>query len=109
MSSTVDGTKLMALARKILSCLKSLTIWEFGTANTPTSSTASDMTLIGPAAAADPSAVAIGLAKAAITAASIAPDKTEMVATVGARLSISRSARIKHDETPRSLMLDTIT
>ena len=98
----------MALARKILPCLKSLIICEVGTANTPTSSTASAMTLIGPAAAADPSAVAMGLAKTAIAPASIALDKTEMVATVGARLSISRSARIKQDETPSSPRLDTI-
>ena len=99
----------MALARKILSCLKSLTSWEYGTANTPVNSTASDMTLIGPTAAADPSAAAMGRAKATIAPASIALDKNAMVATVGARLSISRSARIKQDETPSSAMLDTIT
>jgi len=69
---------------------------------------ASDITLIGPAAAADPRAAAMGLAKATIAPASIALDKTEMVATVGARLSISRSARIKQDETPSSPKLDII-
>src|SRR5258708_2302061 len=108
MSRAVEGTKAMALARKILSCLKSLVNWEFGTANTPTESTASEMTLIGPTAAADPSAAAMGLAKANIAPASIALDKTETVATVGARRSISRSALTRHAETPSSPMLDTI-
>src|SRR5215469_2514139 len=89
MSSVVEGTKPMALARKILSCLKSLDSWAFGTANTPMRSTAIERTLIGFTAAADPSAAAIGLAKTFIALANIAQDKIETVATVGARLSIS--------------------
>src|SRR5215470_18180730 len=109
MSSAVDGRKLMALAMKILSCLKSLVIWALGTADTPMSSTTIAMTLIGPAAAADPSAAPIGSAKAAMAPAIIALDKTETEATVGARASMSRSARIRQDETPSSAMLDTMT
>ena len=108
MSTAVEGTKAMTLARKILSCLKSLTIWAVGTANTPTSTTASAIILIGPTAAADPSAVAMGLAKAAIVPPSMTLEKTETVVTVGARLSISRSALIRQDATPSSARLDTI-
>ena len=107
-SSTVEGTKPIALARKILSCLKSLTIWEFGTANTPMKSTAIERILIGPTAAADPSTAAMGSAKTAIAPANIALDNIETVATVGASRSISRSALIKQAETPSSPMLDTI-
>ena len=99
----------MALARKILSCLKSLISWAFGTAKTPVKSTDNAMILIGPTAAAEPSATAIDLAKATIAPASIALDTNAMVVTVGARLSISRSARNKQDETPASAMLPTMT
>ena len=99
----------MALARKILSCLKSRMSWAFGTAKTPVKSTDSAMTRIGPTAAAEPSATATGLAKTAIATASIVLDTSAMVATVGARLSISRSARNKQDETPTSAMLLTMT
>src|SRR5258708_13859496 len=108
MSSTVEGTKPKTLARKILSWLKPLDSCEFGTANTPMKSTAIERTLIGPTAAADPSAAAIGLAKRFIAPANIVVDKIETVATVGARRSISRSALIKQAETPSSPMLDTI-
>ena len=73
------------------------------------SSTERDMTRIGPAAAADPSAVAMGPAKAAIAKASTALETRAMVATVGASLSMSRSARNRQDETPSSPMLDTMT
>src|SRR5258707_9665953 len=83
MSSTVEGTKATTLARKILSCLKSLTIWEFGTATIPMSSTARARTLIGRTAATDPSTVAMGPAKAIMAPANMILDKIEMVATVG--------------------------
>src|SRR5258708_22726846 len=108
MSRAVEGTKLMALARKILSCLKSLISWAFGTANTPVKRTDIARPRIGPTATAEPSEAATGLAKATIAPASIALDPSAMAATVGARLSISRSARNKQDETPTSAMLLTM-
>ena len=63
------------------------------------------MTLIGPAASAEPSATAMGLANATIAAATIVLDRIHTVATVGARLvnikvgSYQASGNAEHAET----------
>src|ERR1017187_7823971 len=66
------------------------------------------MTLIGPAASADPSADAMGRANAYMAAALRALVTHDTVTIVGASRSISRSARIRHEETPSSPTLDTM-
>src|SRR5260370_42172823 len=96
-SAAVEGTRLMTLAKKSLSCWKSLVSWAPGTAERPPISTASANTLTGSAPSADPSAVAIGLAKTAIVSPDIALVINETVTMVGAMASISRSARIRQD------------
>src|SRR5579875_3718997 len=106
--TTVDGTKLIILARNCLSCWKSRTICAPGTAKTPTRMTAMAMTRRGPAAAEEPTAAAMGVAKTTMAAASTKLVTIETVATVDARESRSRSARMRHDATPRSPMLETI-
>src|SRR6476620_5702858 len=96
-SAAVEGTRLMTLARKSLSCLRSRVSCAPGTAKRPFISTTSAITLIGSAPSADPSAVAIGVAKKAITSAHIALVTSDTVTMVGAIASMSRSARTRQD------------
>ena len=107
-SAAVDGTRLMTLARKSLSCLMSRVSCAPGTAKRPLISTTSAIILIGSAPSADPSAVAIGTAKTAIASAHIALVTSETVTMVGAMASMSRSARTRQEATPNSLRLNTI-
>ena len=107
-SAAVEGTRLMTLAKKSLSCLRSRVSWAPGTAKRPLISTTSAITLIDSAPSADPSAVAIGFAKTAIASPHIALVTSETVTMVGAIASISRSARTRQDATPNSLRLNTI-
>ena len=70
--------------------------------------TASAMTLTGPAAPADPSAAAIGLAKTTIGSASMALVMNEIVVMADAMASRSTSARIRQAAMPSSPRADTI-
>jgi hypothetical protein len=104
----VEGIVEIALARNILSCLKSLTHCAVGVAKRPARTMVIDSTRTGPAASADPSAVAIGRAKRIVAPATARLVISETETMVGASRSISRSARARHDETPNSPIAETI-
>ena len=107
-STAVETMKLRASARNSFSCRKLRTSCALGTAKQPTMMTTSAMTLMGCAASGEPSAEAMGLAKNTIAAACTALVTTDTVTIVGARRSMSRSARIRQEETPSSPMLETM-
>ena len=104
----MDGTRLMTLARKSLSCLKSLVSWAPGTAKRPAIKHSECHYPDRFRAIRRPECCGNRPCEDRHAPANIALVTNETVTMVGAMASISRSARIRQDATPNSLRLDTI-